>query len=157
MAKKRGRRQTGLGGFVANPLASRNKWAVRGRSIAYFLGSFLFVVSQFILHGILFCLSAFARFVVWLWHFKSQKESVNNQDDTSEPKSSPQNPVQVEDRSEPPARDDVREALISLGCKAKEAQWASSNAREKLGPNASDEDLVREALRVLPLFSGKKR
>lgn len=45
--------------------------------------------------------------------------------------------------------DDVFEALISLGCTAVEARKAAGRAREELGATASDEDLVRAALRSL--------
>ena len=45
--------------------------------------------------------------------------------------------------------DDVYEALISLGCSAAEARKAATHARDSLGENASDEDLVRAALRSL--------
>ena len=45
--------------------------------------------------------------------------------------------------------DDVFEALISLGCTAVEVRKAAGRAREELGATASDEDLVRAALRSL--------
>ena len=45
--------------------------------------------------------------------------------------------------------DDVYEALISLGCTPVEAKKACAHARETLGEGASDEDLVRAALRSL--------
>ena len=45
--------------------------------------------------------------------------------------------------------DDAYEALISLGCTAPEAKKAVLQARTALGPQASDEDVVRVALRSL--------
>ncbi len=45
--------------------------------------------------------------------------------------------------------DDAYEALISLGCTAQEAKKAVSLARTELGPKASDEEVVRTALRSL--------
>ena len=45
--------------------------------------------------------------------------------------------------------DDAYEALISLGCTAPEAKKAVLQARTELGPQASDEDVVRVALRSL--------
>ncbi len=48
-----------------------------------------------------------------------------------------------------PAGDDVYEALLSLGCTPQEAQRASKRAREQLGGEASDEELVRAALRSM--------
>jgi len=45
--------------------------------------------------------------------------------------------------------DDVYEALISLGCTGGEAKKSSAAARKELGEEASDEDLVRAALRSM--------
>ncbi len=45
--------------------------------------------------------------------------------------------------------DDAYEALISLGCTAQEAKKAVVLARTELGPQATDEDVVRTALRSL--------
>ncbi len=45
--------------------------------------------------------------------------------------------------------DDVYEALASLGCTPIEAKKAAAFARKKLGADAADEALVREALRSL--------
>lgn len=45
--------------------------------------------------------------------------------------------------------DDVYEALLSLGCTPAEAKHAATKARKALGDDATDEDLVREALRSL--------
>ena len=42
--------------------------------------------------------------------------------------------------------DDVYEALISLGCSPVEARKAATHARDSLGENATDEELVRAAL-----------
>jgi Holliday junction DNA helicase RuvA len=53
--------------------------------------------------------------------------------------------------------DDVHEALISLGCTAQEAKKACAHARKALGKDASDEDLVREALRSLAKASHVQR
>lgn len=53
------------------------------------------------------------------------------------------------EKQEDYAGDDVYEALISLGCTPAEAKKACAHAREELGEGASDEDLVRAALRSL--------
>jgi holliday junction DNA helicase RuvA len=53
--------------------------------------------------------------------------------------------------------DDVFEALISLGCTVAEAKKAATQAREALGPDASDEELVRAALRSLAKASHAQR
>jgi len=50
---------------------------------------------------------------------------------------------------EAPVGDDVFEALVTLGCTAQEAKRAAAGARKQLGEEASDEDLVRAALRSL--------
>ncbi|MBI2422517.1 MAG: Holliday junction branch migration protein RuvA [Candidatus Hydrogenedentes bacterium] len=55
-------------------------------------------------------------------------------------------PEQVEGAIE---GDDVYEALISLGCTVDEARRAAAAARKSLGADASDEDLVKAALRQL--------
>jgi Holliday junction DNA helicase RuvA len=46
-------------------------------------------------------------------------------------------------------RDDVVEALCSLGCTPAEAKKAAQRARKELGDKAADEDLVRSALRTM--------
>jgi Holliday junction DNA helicase RuvA len=46
-------------------------------------------------------------------------------------------------------RDDVFAALTALGCTAAEAKRAAALARESLGEGATDEDLVRAALRSM--------
>jgi Holliday junction DNA helicase RuvA len=46
-------------------------------------------------------------------------------------------------------QDDIALALISLGCTPNEAQRAARSARESLGEGATDEDLVKAALRSL--------
>jgi Holliday junction DNA helicase RuvA len=46
-------------------------------------------------------------------------------------------------------RDDVIEALCALGCTPAEAKRAAMNARKKLGDDATDEDLVKAALRSI--------
>jgi len=48
-----------------------------------------------------------------------------------------------------PEGDDVFEALMSLGCTPAEAKRAAALARKELGAEASDEDLVRVALRSM--------
>ncbi len=53
--------------------------------------------------------------------------------------------------------DDVYEALISLGCSAAEAKKAATHARETLGEDATDEELVRTALRSLAKVTHGKR
>ena len=53
--------------------------------------------------------------------------------------------------------DDVYEALISLGCSAAEARKAAPQARATLGEAASDEDLVRAALRSLAKVNHAQR
>lgn len=45
--------------------------------------------------------------------------------------------------------DDVIAALTALGCTLGEAKRAAAKARESLGPEAADEDLVKAALRSL--------
>lgn len=45
--------------------------------------------------------------------------------------------------------DDVIAALLSLGCTPAEAKKAAAKARKELGKNASDEDLVKSALRSM--------
>jgi len=49
----------------------------------------------------------------------------------------------------PDEQDDIALALISLGCTPTEAQRAAQHARDTLGEGASDEDLVRAALRAI--------
>ncbi|HEO70465.1 MAG TPA: Holliday junction branch migration protein RuvA [Candidatus Hydrogenedentes bacterium] len=46
-------------------------------------------------------------------------------------------------------RDDVIDALCALGCTMLEAKRAAAKAREKLGAEASDEELVKAALRSM--------
>lgn len=53
--------------------------------------------------------------------------------------------------------DDVYEALISLGCSPAEAKKAATHARDSLGEDATDEELVRAALRSLAKVSNVKR
>lgn len=53
--------------------------------------------------------------------------------------------------------DDVYEALISLGCSAAEAKKASTYARDTLGKDAKDEELVFTALRSLAKVNHGKR
>lgn len=53
--------------------------------------------------------------------------------------------------------DDVYEALISLGCSSAEAKKAATHAREALGEDATDEELVRTALRSLAKVTHGKR
>lgn len=48
-----------------------------------------------------------------------------------------------------PEGDDAYEALISLGCTPAEAKKATAAARKQLGEGATDEDVVRAALRSL--------
>lgn len=48
-----------------------------------------------------------------------------------------------------PEGDDAYEALISLGCTPAEAKKATAAARKQLGEGATDEDVVRTALRSL--------
>ena len=45
--------------------------------------------------------------------------------------------------------DDVQAALMSLGCTPQEAKKAAAKARKKLGKKATDEDLVKSALRAM--------
>lgn len=45
--------------------------------------------------------------------------------------------------------DDVQAALISLGCTPQEAKKSAAKARKELGKKASDEDLVKSALRAM--------
>ncbi|MBI1320109.1 MAG: Holliday junction branch migration protein RuvA [Candidatus Hydrogenedens sp.] len=45
--------------------------------------------------------------------------------------------------------DDVFEALVSLGCTPQEAKRVAAKARKELGDGATDEDLVRAALRSM--------
>ncbi len=53
--------------------------------------------------------------------------------------------------------DDVYEALMSLGCSPAEARKAAVHARETLGTDASDEELVRAALRSLAKVNHAQR
>lgn len=53
--------------------------------------------------------------------------------------------------------DDVYEALVSLGCTAAEAKKAAAHAREQLGPEAEDAELVRVALRSLAKVNHAQR
>ncbi len=57
----------------------------------------------------------------------------------------------------PEEGDDVYEALISLGCTPAEAKKAAAHARETQGTEATDEELVRAALRSLAKVSHVKR
>ena len=61
------------------------------------------------------------------------------------------------DQGRSPVGDDVFEALISLGCTVAEAKKAAAQARETLGENASDEELVRSALRSLAKVNHAQR
>ena len=45
--------------------------------------------------------------------------------------------------------DDVIAALLSLGCTSVEARKAAAGARKKLGDEARDEELVKNALRSM--------
>lgn len=45
--------------------------------------------------------------------------------------------------------DDVQAALMALGCTPQEAKKAAAKARKELGKGASDEDLVKSALRSM--------
>jgi len=45
--------------------------------------------------------------------------------------------------------DDVQAALMALGCTPQEAKKAAAKARKSLGKKATDEDLVRDALRSM--------
>lgn len=47
------------------------------------------------------------------------------------------------------AGDDVQAALMALGCTPDEAKKSSAKARKSLGSKASDEDLVKSALRAM--------
>ena len=51
--------------------------------------------------------------------------------------------------TEEPERDDVIAALCALGCTLVEAKRAAGRARQQLGNDASDEDLVKAALRSI--------
>jgi holliday junction DNA helicase RuvA len=55
----------------------------------------------------------------------------------------------AETEDTPPEGDDVYEALMSLGCHTVEAKRAAAHARKKLKDDATDEALVREALRSM--------
>lgn len=48
-----------------------------------------------------------------------------------------------------PGSDDVQAALMSLGCTPVEAKKAAAKARKDLGKDATDEDLVKSALRSM--------
>ena len=56
---------------------------------------------------------------------------------------------EAEREAEPTEGDDVYEALVSLGCTAAEAKRAAGKARQALGNDAADEELVRAALRSM--------
>ena len=62
-----------------------------------------------------------------------------------------------DEKSDAVEGDDVYEALMSLGCSAAEAKKASTHARETLGEDATDEELVRTALRSLAKVTHGKR
>lgn len=53
------------------------------------------------------------------------------------------------DEEHEPDRDDVVAALASLGCSLNEAKRAAARARKALGEHASDEELVKAALRSM--------
>ncbi len=53
------------------------------------------------------------------------------------------------DSSDSGDRDDVMDALLSLGCTPGEAKKAATSARRELGPSAAPEEIVRVALRSL--------
>lgn len=54
-----------------------------------------------------------------------------------------------DDQAASPETDDVLAALCALGCTLNEAKKAAAAARNKLGDDAPDEELVRAALRSL--------
>jgi Holliday junction DNA helicase RuvA len=54
-----------------------------------------------------------------------------------------------ESASVEPEGDDAYEALLSLGCTPQEARKATLAARQKLGDDAKDEDVVRAALQSM--------
>ncbi len=54
-----------------------------------------------------------------------------------------------EDPAEDEMSDDVIAALLSLGCTSMEAKKAAAGARKKLGDDARDEELVKNALRSM--------
>ena len=51
--------------------------------------------------------------------------------------------------AEDESTDDVIAALLSLGCTFVEARKAAAGARKKLGDDARDEELVKNALRSM--------
>ncbi len=135
--KRRKRRQS----VIPNPFTSRNKWAIRGRAIGYFFMSLLFTIANFIAELVIRIFSAIWQ-VVASWY---QSRQVNKKQ-----KRLGKEPVVELARkgtvTSQPERDDVVEALRSLGCTLKESRLAAAAARKKLGSNASDEDLVKAAL-----------
>lgn len=138
--------------ILPNPLRSRNRWAIRGRNLAHFIMSFLFVIASHLLEWLIGLGRLIAWFVTFLWCLgKKEKKQKKPSRQEIRPAGNSASPEEVFER------DDVYEALRSLGCNDKEARWAADSARQELGSSASDEEIVKAALQRLPLFSGQAR
>lgn len=138
MPTKRVRRKT----VVINPLTSRNKWAVRGRGLAFFLMSILFTVASSIVEAMIIGARVTWRLVLgWCQSYQEKRHK------TSEAEIAKASVSTLTIKNQQTESDDVVEALRSLGCSLAEARKAATSARQSLGGQATDEELVKEALR----------
>src|SRR3989344_3856403 len=124
MSRKRSRCKS----VVINPLTSRNKWAVRGRAIAFFLMSILFTIASFIVEAIIIGVTAVWRAVLGWNQF--QKESKQKTSGTKMATTLDGSQTVKASQAE---SDDVVAALRSLGCSLAEARKAATYARQSLG------------------------
>jgi hypothetical protein len=128
--------------IVSNPFSSRNKWAIRGRALGYFVMSLLFTIASFITEAIIRVAMAIGRGAVnWRRFRKEEKKQLQA---AIKPAVKPIGGKKVVGSE--PERDDVVAAMRALGCTSAEAKSAAAFARDKLGGNASDEELVKAAL-----------
>ncbi len=69
MYRKKRKKQS----FIKSPLASQNRWAIRGRNLAYFLSSFLYIIATFFLEAIIYLVLKIWAIIVWLWNLHNRK------------------------------------------------------------------------------------
>ena len=137
---------------VVNPLRSRNRWAVRGRAVAYFVMSFFYVVVGFVCHSVYELGRITCARVAWCiqrWQVRSEKVSPPVMSRLTA------QPTQVIDEATGEADGDIVEGLCHLGCRRQEAEQAVAAARLQYGRAVTDEDLFKAALQHLKKLSAK--
>src|SRR3989344_21239 len=143
-------RRNGHFRFFLNPLRSRNRWAIRGRNLAYFISSLLFVFASFLLQLVINLCKVLICGMSWFWP-KSWRLTLKKEKSKKELEII--SAIRAKEKKTTPIiksqRDDVVAALRSLGCTVREAEQAAELARRNLGRDAKDEDLVKAALRSL--------